>query len=182
MQPCFLLLLATYVPSPIFCCTYCWFICAGAAAAWNMFSFHLFHSIYLWNNRVFCIMYQCVCVCEWMVWRNHGMLYNDATFQSCINLIEIHWELVYLPFLFLLFFKFKCSFFLPIAFECSAYVMSDQNKRGETNLRFFFNYLIENECPRSLYFALFYPTQSSLLFIVLIFFIPSWQTQHLNCT
>lgn len=58
---------------PIFCCTYCWFICAGAA--WSFF-FSL-------SSKWLCLLY--VSVCGWL-WRNHGMLYNDDTFQFCINL------------------------------------------------------------------------------------------------
>lgn len=61
-----------HLSPPIFCCTYCWFICEGA----DWISLYPFLN---WS----CLLYN-VSLCGWL-WRNHGMLYNDANFWFYIK-------------------------------------------------------------------------------------------------
>jgi hypothetical protein len=138
-------------PPPIFCCTYCWFICAGGGV--KMF-FSLYFNLSI-SLKWLCLLYN-VSVCGWL-WRNHGMLYNDATFQSCINLrdsigIGTWWTFTF-PFLNLLFNSNVHFSSHRIRMQCVRDVGPKQERRRKENLRFFLLFGGKLVCLRSLYFV-----------------------------
>ncbi len=108
--PCSLLLflLATYVPRP-----------SSVVHTVDLFVlgrrenvlFSLFHSIYLWNDYVFCIMYQCVDgydeIMECFIMTPHFILYQLKRFNRNRDLVDVYLPIPVSPF------KFKCSFFFP---------------------------------------------------------------------